>query len=85
MAMKITAQDLLKFGIIDGIIPEPMGGAHRDPEKAIASVGDAIEQSLEAMSGLGADALRAARATKFLAMGARGESKPRALRPVNRS
>ena len=67
--MKITAQDLLKFGIIDGIVSEPMGGAHRDPGKAVASVGDAIEQALQAMSGLGADALRAARASKFLAIG----------------
>lgn len=67
--MKITAQDLLKFGIIDGIVPEPMGGAHRDPAKAIASVGDSIEQSLEAMAGLSADGLRTARKGKFLAMG----------------
>ena len=67
--MKITAQDLLKFGIIDGIVAEPIGGAHRDPERAIASVGDAIEQSLESMAGLSADALRAARASKFLAIG----------------
>ena len=34
--MKITAQDLLKFGIIDGIVPEPLGGAHRDPDAAVA-------------------------------------------------
>ena len=42
-SMKITAPDLLKFGIIDAIIPEPVGGAHRDPEAAIAKTGEAIE------------------------------------------
>jgi acetyl-CoA carboxylase carboxyl transferase subunit alpha len=67
--MKITAQDLLKFGIIDGIVPEPVGGAHRDPAKAIGSIGDAIAQALEAMGNMSADALRTARANKFLAMG----------------
>ena len=41
-SMKITAQDLLKFGIIDGIVPEPVGGAHRDPEAAVAATGKAI-------------------------------------------
>jgi acetyl-CoA carboxylase carboxyl transferase subunit alpha len=67
--MKITAQDLLKFGIIDGIVQEPVGGAHRDPEKTIASIGDAISRSLESLGNLGPDALRSARADKFLAMG----------------
>lgn len=67
--MKITAQDLLKFGIIDGIVQEPVGGAHRDPEKTIASIRDAISRSLESLGNLGPDALRSARADKFLAMG----------------
>jgi acetyl-CoA carboxylase carboxyl transferase subunit alpha len=67
--MKITAQDLLKFGIIDGIIPEPSGGAHRDPAAMIKGVGDAIEKALKDFKGLSADAIRAARADKFLAMG----------------
>ena len=67
--MKITAQDLLKFGIIDGIIPEPSGGAHRDPAAMIKSVGNAIEKALKDFKGLSADAIRSARADKFLAMG----------------
>ena len=68
--MKITAQDLLRFGVIDGIVPEPVGGAHRDPDAAIAAAGDAIEAALRELSGLsprrGAPARRA---DKFLAIG----------------
>lgn len=67
--MKITAQDLLKFGIIDTVIAEPPGGAHRDPAKAIALAGDAIEKALQGMAHMSADALREDRAAKFLAMG----------------
>src|SRR5246127_1717907 len=47
--MRITAQDLIRFGVIDGVVPEPLGGAHRDPPAAIAAAGDAIA---EAFSGL---------------------------------
>ena len=46
-SMKITAQDLLRFGIIDAIIPEPVGGAHRDPAAAVAATGRAIGEALE--------------------------------------
>ncbi len=67
--MKITAQDLIKFGIIDGIIPEPLGGAHRDPAAAIASAGRAISDALRSLHNLGPDELRNARAEKFLAIG----------------
>ena len=49
--MKITAQDLLKFGIIDSIVVEPVGGAHRDPDTAINAVGDAIAAALDEFSG----------------------------------
>jgi len=69
MSMKITAQDLLKFGIIDGIVPEPVGGAHRDPEAAIAAVGRAVGSALDALGSLSRQELREARATKFLAIG----------------
>ena len=69
MNMKITAQDLLRFGIIDGIIAEPPGGAHRDPQAMIRSAGDAIEKALAAFAGMSRDEVRAARADKFLAMG----------------
>lgn len=67
--MKITAQDLLKFGIIDAIIPEPLGGAHRDPAKAINSIANAISKALESMGNMSPEALRNARADKFLAIG----------------
>ncbi len=67
--MKITAQDLLKFGIIDGIIAEPVGGAHRDCEAAIASVGDSVEKTLRSLTGLSATQLRDKRAEKFLGIG----------------
>ncbi|MEK9661968.1 MAG: acetyl-CoA carboxylase carboxyl transferase subunit alpha, partial [Alphaproteobacteria bacterium] len=61
--------DLDKLGIIDGIVTEPLGGAHREPEQAIRAVGDAIDSALRDLGGLGGDALRANRRDKFLAMG----------------
>ncbi|HTV34314.1 MAG TPA: acetyl-CoA carboxylase carboxyltransferase subunit alpha [Methylocella sp.] len=67
--MKITAQDLLKFGIIDSIVPEPKGGAHRNPKQAVRAVGDAIAVALEEHKGLTPDELRAARSTKFMNIG----------------
>ena len=67
--MKITAQDLIKFGIIDAIIPEPAGGAHRDPEAAVAATGDAIEKALASFRSMSPAEIRMARAEKFLAMG----------------
>jgi len=67
--MKITAQDLLKFGIIDSIIKEPVGGAHRDNPAAIASVGDEVEKSLQSLANLTPGQLRDKRAEKFLAIG----------------
>ncbi len=68
-SMKITAQDLLKFGIIDGIVPEPLGGAHRDPAAAVAATGRAISEALKSLRNLSREQLREARAEKFLAMG----------------
>ena len=50
--MKITAEDLIRFGVIDEIIPEPVGGAHRDPAAAIAATGEAIGNALADLSGL---------------------------------
>ncbi len=67
--MKITAQDLLKFGIIDGIVAEPLGGAHRDPDAVIRAAGDAMEAALNRYAGLSAQSVRTAREEKFLAMG----------------
>jgi acetyl-CoA carboxylase carboxyl transferase subunit alpha len=67
--MKITAQDLLKFGIIDAIIQEPLGGAHRDPDAAIAATGRAIAGALDQMGNMSRDQVREARAAKFLSIG----------------
>jgi acetyl-CoA carboxylase carboxyl transferase subunit alpha len=68
-SMKITAQDLLKFGIIDGIVGEPVGGAHRDPAAAIRAGGDAMEKALALFAGLPAEKIRSLREEKFLAIG----------------
>ncbi|OYW37188.1 MAG: acetyl-CoA carboxylase carboxyl transferase subunit alpha, partial [Azorhizobium sp. 12-66-6] len=67
--MKITAQDLLRFGVVDSIIREPQGGAHRDPKATITTTGDAIAEALASMAGLDAAAVRKARRAKFLAIG----------------
>ena len=71
-SLKLTAQDLHKLGIIDGIIPEPLGGAHRSPDDAIRNVGDAIEKTLEQYAGMERHALKARRREKYLAMGKAG-------------
>lgn len=68
-AMRVTAQDLKHFGVIDTIVTEPVGGAHRDPAGAIANLGDAIQKALGELKGLGRDELKRGRAAKFLAMG----------------
>jgi acetyl-CoA carboxylase carboxyl transferase subunit alpha len=70
-SMKITAQDLIKFGIIDGVVPEPVGGAHRDSPAAIAATGRAISEALKSLRGRSPDELRDARCEKFLAIGRR--------------
>jgi acetyl-CoA carboxylase carboxyl transferase subunit alpha len=67
--MKITAQDLFRFGIIDAVVPEPVGGAHRNPGAAIAALGNAIHRALESLVSLSHDEIRSARADKFLAIG----------------
>ena len=67
--MKITAQDLLKFGIIDSIVPEPPGGAHRDQQTAIAATGLAIGRALDAFGNMSSEEIISARAEKFLAIG----------------
>jgi len=71
-ALKITASDLLTLGVIDTVIDEPLGGAHRDPERAINVLGDALEQSLRDMAGIEGTTLRRLRREKFLAMGDKG-------------
>ena len=68
-AMKVTAQDLKGLGVIDTIVPEPLGGAHRDPAQAIASLGDAIDGALGELGNQGPAELRRGRREKFLAIG----------------
>jgi acetyl-CoA carboxylase carboxyl transferase subunit alpha len=68
-AMRITAQDLKKLGIIDDIIAEPVGGAHRGRPETIAATGDAVARALASLSELAPDALRDQRRDKFLAIG----------------
>jgi acetyl-CoA carboxylase carboxyl transferase subunit alpha len=67
--MKITAQDLLRLGVIDALIAEPAGGAHRDPHAAIAATGDAVVTALKDLGNMGPEQLRDHRADKFLAIG----------------
>jgi len=68
-SMKITADDLLNFGVIDQIIEEPVGGAHRDPTAAISAAGDAIAAALADFAGLDRDTVRRQRREKFLNIG----------------
>jgi len=68
-AMKVTAQHLKELKVIDGIVPEPLGGAHRAPGQAVQALGDAIEKALEGLSAMSPESLRQARRAKFLAMG----------------
>ncbi|MCS6920588.1 MAG: acetyl-CoA carboxylase carboxyltransferase subunit alpha [Elioraea sp.] len=68
-AMKMTAADLKALGLIDAIVPEPLGGAHRNPEAAIATAGEAIAAALADLAGKAGAELVAAREEKFLAMG----------------
>jgi acetyl-CoA carboxylase carboxyl transferase subunit alpha len=68
-AMRVTAADLKQLGVIDRIVAEPVGGAHRDPASAIASVGAAIAEELETLSRLSPGEVRAERRAKFLTIG----------------
>jgi acetyl-CoA carboxylase carboxyl transferase subunit alpha len=68
-AMKITAQDLKKMGVIDEIVPEPKGGAHRAASEAIAATGDVIARALKSFEGVSGDVLRTQRREKFLGIG----------------
>ncbi len=68
-AMKVTAQDLLSLKVIDRIIPEPLGGAHRDPAATVAAVGEAIAEALDAQAGKDGATLKRERREKFLRIG----------------
>jgi len=67
--MKITADDLVRFGVVDAIIGEPVGGAHRQPEKTIRATGDAIAGALDALDNLSPEEIRRQRREKYLAIG----------------
>jgi acetyl-CoA carboxylase carboxyl transferase subunit alpha len=69
MSMRITASDLLRFGVIDAIVPEPIGGAHRDPITVIDATGEAIAAALASLMQLDRATLRRKRKEKFLEMG----------------
>ena len=71
-AMRVTAQDLKKLEVIDDVIPEPMGGAHRGPDETIDLVGKVMSEALGQLAELDADTLRQRRQDKFLAMGKKG-------------
>ncbi len=73
-ALRLTADDLLRLKLIDTLIPEPMGGAHRDPAATIAAVADAVAASLTPLLGLDAAALKRRRREKYLDMGREGLS-----------
>ncbi|MFZ0025631.1 MAG: acetyl-CoA carboxylase carboxyltransferase subunit alpha [Pseudolabrys sp.] len=68
-SMKITAPDMVRFGVIDTIVEEPTGGAHRDPQAAIALAGDAIASAFSELQGLDREDIRKHRCEKFLTMG----------------
>jgi acetyl-CoA carboxylase carboxyl transferase subunit alpha len=71
-ALRLTAEDLRKLNLVDAAIPEPLGGAHRDPEATIAAVGEQVWEFLEPLLALDGATLRARRREKFLEMGRSG-------------
>jgi acetyl-CoA carboxylase carboxyl transferase subunit alpha len=68
-AMKITASDLLNLKIIDGVVEEPLGGAHRDPDQVIDRAGGVLAEALTNLAGLDRQEVRRLRREKFLAIG----------------
>jgi acetyl-CoA carboxylase carboxyl transferase subunit alpha len=68
-AMRLTSKDLAEFGVVDQVIEEPVGGAHRSPDQAIQRVGDAIEKALTPLLDMSGSEIRHQRRQKFLEMG----------------
>jgi acetyl-CoA carboxylase carboxyl transferase subunit alpha len=68
-SMKITAEDLVRFGVVDAIVEEPTGGAHRDPAAAIGAAGEAIGHALDDLRGLDRATIVQLRREKFSALG----------------
>jgi acetyl-CoA carboxylase carboxyl transferase subunit alpha len=71
-ALRLTAQDLQALGVVDRVVPEPLGGAHRDAKATLASVADALDEMLTDLSGMDRAALVKARRQKFLDLGSKG-------------
>ncbi|HEY5210782.1 MAG TPA: acetyl-CoA carboxylase carboxyltransferase subunit alpha [Stellaceae bacterium] len=71
-ALKLTAQDLTKLGVVDTVVAEPAGGGHRAPQQTIAAMGDAIHEALRPLTLLDGPTLRAQRRERFLAIGGKG-------------
>lgn len=71
-ALRLTAQDLQRLGVVDRIVPEPLGGAQRAPKEAVEQLGEALDDALRPLLALDGVTLRLQRREKFLAMGARG-------------
>ncbi|CAK0751333.1 acetyl-CoA carboxyltransferase subunit alpha (fragment) [Azospirillaceae bacterium] len=74
IALRLTAQDLKELGVIDGVVAEPIGGAHRDHKDTMRVVGDVLEGALAELRNENAASLRSRRREKFLAMGQQGLS-----------
>ncbi|MBK3778210.1 acetyl-CoA carboxylase carboxyltransferase subunit alpha [Azospirillum sp. YIM DDC1] len=72
VALRLISHDLKELGVIDRVVSEPIGGAHRDPAETVKALGDAIEESLGDLDGLDGAAIRAQRRQKFLDMGQKG-------------
>ena len=71
-ALKITAQDLLSLKVIDAVVDEPLGGAHRHPTETISALGDQLEEGLKSLTGMEGSELKTHRREKFTAMGQEG-------------
>ena len=76
-AMKVTAQDLMQLGVIDRIVKEPVGGAHRNAEAMAGALGDAVAEELEGLSGKTPKQLRRLREDRFLGIGERRQRRGR--------
>jgi len=71
-ALKLTAQDMEKLGVVDQIVPEPLGAAHRHPDEAIRDLGDAVEEQLRSLNHLSGQELVSQRHEKYLTLGDKG-------------
>ena len=71
-ALRLTAADLKKLEVVDEVVPEPLGGAHRQPDETIAALGEAVGRALDELAPLDAETLRQRRRQKFLDMGQKG-------------